>query len=66
MSQPEISVMDSVKRVLADLNGWVTTPIVGKVDVMHLFLVTGLVLVFLIMWLAMNDRLTTYLGVVGL
>lgn len=42
--------MQTLKAILADLNGWVTRPIVGQVDAMHLFLVTGLVLVFLIMW----------------
>lgn len=42
--------MNTFKAILADLNGWVTRPIVGSVDAVHLFLVTGLVLVFLIMW----------------
>jgi hypothetical protein len=43
--------MGAVKRVIDEVREWVNAPIVGSVDPMHLFLVTGLVLVSLILWM---------------
>lgn len=43
--------MGAIKSVVNEVREWVNTPIVGTVDPMHLFFVTGLVLVSLILWM---------------
>lgn len=39
-----------MQQLLDDIGGTLTTPFVGQLDLLHLFLLVGLVLVFAMAW----------------